>query len=107
MDAGLLTALDFGAGSSRIEATLPVPRGTVPVRMSGGASAFTLRVPPGVATQVRMAGGGGQASIDGIVHTGIPGGTVFTPDDWSTATDRYLVDNTAGVSALTLDRTTA
>jgi hypothetical protein len=106
MDAGLLTALDFGAGSTRIEATLPIPQGTVPVRMTGGASAFTLRLPPGVTAQVRMAGGAGRANIDGTVHTGIPGGTEFTPNDWPTATNRYLIDNTAGVSALTLNRTT-
>jgi hypothetical protein len=106
MDAGRLAGLDFGAGSSRIEVTLPVPEGTVPVRMTGGTSAFDLRLPPGVTAQVRMAGGGGQATIDGTVHTGIPGGTVFTPDEWTTATDRYLIDNTAGVSSLTLDRMT-
>jgi hypothetical protein len=105
MSAGHLTELDFGAGSTRIEVILPVPRGTVPVRMTGGASAFSLRLPPAVATQVRLAGGGGQASIDGVVHTGISGGSVFTSDGWSTATDRYLIDNVAGVSALTLDRT--
>jgi hypothetical protein len=105
MDAGLLAALDFGAGSARIEATLPVPHGTVQVRMTGGASAFDLRLPRGVAAQVRMAGGGGQASIDGTIHTGIPGGSIFTPTDWATATDRYLIDNTAGVSSLILDRT--
>lgn len=106
MAAGHLAALDFGAGSSRIEVTLPVPQGTVPVRMTAGASAFSLRLPPAIATQVRLAAGGGQASIDGVVHTSVPGGSVFTSDDWSTATDRYLIDNTAGVSALTLDRIT-
>jgi hypothetical protein len=51
-----------------------------------------------------MAGGAGSATIDGTVHSGIAGGTVYTPDDWDNATDRYLIDNAAGVSSLTLDR---
>jgi hypothetical protein len=105
MGGGRLAGLDFGAGNSRIEVSLPAPRGTVRVRMAGGASVFDLRLPRDVAAQVRMAGGAGSVSIDGTVHSGIAGGTVYTPDDWDSATDRYLIDNTAGVSSLTLDRT--
>lgn len=105
MAGGRLAGLDFGAGNSRIEVSLPVPRGTVPVRMAGGASVFDVTLPRDVATQVRIAGGAGEVTIDGTVHTGIPGGTVYTPEGWDTAADRYLIDNTAGVSALTLDRT--
>lgn len=104
MERGRLTGLDFGAGNSRIEARLPVPEGTVPVRMAGGTSVFDLRLPRNVAAQVRMTGGAGSATIDGAVHTGIAGGTVYTPDNWDTATDRYMIDNTAGVSALTFAR---
>lgn len=106
MSSGRLAALDFGAGSARIQVTLPAPHGTVPIRMTGGASTFDLSLPPGVPAQVRLAAGAGQATIDGAVHPGLAAGTVFTPDDWTTAADRYLIDNTAGVSALTLDRTT-
>jgi hypothetical protein len=105
LGGGHLDALDFGAGSSRIEAVLPDPRGTVPVRMAGGASTFDLHLPAGIPAQVLLSGGAGQATIDGAVHTGIAGGTVYTPSDWGSATNRYTVDNSAGVSALTLDRT--
>jgi hypothetical protein len=105
MGGGRLTGLDFGAGNSRIEVGLPMPKGTVQVRMAGGASVFDLRLPRDVATQVRVAGGAASVTIDGTVHTGISGGTVYTPDGWDSATDRYLIDNTAGVSSLTLDRT--
>jgi hypothetical protein len=106
MEQGRLAELSLGAGSARIQANLPVPHGTVPIQMTSGASTFTLRLPPTIPTQVRFAAGAGQATIDGVVHTGLPGGTEFTPDNWTTATDRYLVDNTAGVSALTVERTT-
>ena len=99
-----LRELDFGAGSARIDATLPAPLGTVPVTMSGGASSFQLHLPDGVPAQVRFAGGAGSAIVDGTTRSGIAGGTVLSALDWSGAANRYDIDNTAGVSALTLDR---
>lgn len=104
LSAGELAALEFGAGATRIEATLPAPSAAVPVRMTGGASTFTLHLPPGVPATVRMAGGAGQATIDGVAHTGIAGGTVLSTSDWRAGADGYAVDAVAGVSALTLDR---
>lgn len=100
----VLTELDFGAGSSRIDATLPHPVGTVPVRMTGGASSFALHLPAGVPAQVKFAGGAGSATIDGADHSGLAGGTVVSAPDWAGATNRYDIDNTAGVSSMTLDR---
>jgi len=104
LSGATLAELDFGAGSSRIEATLPRPVGMVPVRMTGGASSFALHVPAGVATQVRFDGGAGSATIDGTDHSGLAGGTVFSAPGWAAAANRYDIDNTAGVSNLTLDR---
>jgi hypothetical protein len=99
-----LRELDFGAGSARIDATLPSPVGTVPVTMSGGASSFQLHLPDGVPAQVRFAGGAGSAIVDGTTRSGLAGGTVLSALDWQGAANRYDIDNTAGVSALTLDR---
>jgi hypothetical protein len=104
MSAGGLAVLDFAAGVSRIDATLPKPGGTVVVRLSGGASEFTVHVPAGVPVRVGLTGGAGSATIDGTQHTGIAGGTSFTPAGWDTATDRVDIDNTAGVSTFTLVR---
>jgi hypothetical protein len=104
MHDGGLAGLDFGAGVSRIDVTLPKEQGTLPVRMGGGSSEFTVHAPAGVPARVTLAGGGGSATIDGDTHTGIAGGTVFTPDGWDDATQRIDVDNTAGVSSFLLDR---
>ncbi|TDP89943.1 hypothetical protein [Labedaea rhizosphaerae] len=101
---GKLDALEFGAGATRIEATLPTPSATVPVRMTGGASSFALALPPGVPATVRFAGGAGQANIDGVAHNGIGGGTVLSTSDWTDGANGYTVDAVAGVSALTLAR---
>ncbi|HEX5406628.1 MAG TPA: hypothetical protein VFX16_30515, partial [Pseudonocardiaceae bacterium] len=99
-----LAALAFGAGASRIDATLPAPVGTVPVTMSGGASSFQLHLPGGVPARVRFAGGAGFATVDGTTKSGIAGGTVVDTPDWPDSVNRYDIDNAAGVSALSLDR---
>ena len=96
-----LSGVDLAAGAARIELVLPVPDRAVPIRMAGGATDFTLHVPRGVATAVRVGGGAASADVDGVHRIGLPAGTVL-----STATDpdRYDVDATAGVSTLTLER---
>jgi hypothetical protein len=104
MRGGGLAGLDFGAGVSHIDVTLPTEPGTLPVLMSGGSSQFTVHAPAGVPVRVSLGGGGGSVMIDGDAHTGIAGGTVFTPDGWAGATQRIDVDNTSGVSAFALDR---
>jgi hypothetical protein len=97
-----LSGVDLVAGATRIELDLPVPDRTVPVRMAGGATEFTVHVPAGVATGVRVDGGAGSTDVDGVRRTGLAGGTVLST---ATAPDRYDVDATAGVSTLVLDRT--
>ena len=104
MRSGGLAGLDFGAGVSRIDLTLPSESGTLAVRMGGGSSEFTVHAPTGVPVRVALGGGGGSVTIDGDAHTGIAGGTVFTPDGWAGATQRIDVDNTSGVSTFALDR---
>lgn len=97
--------VEFIGGASSIELILPKPSGTVPVRMSGGAGQFTIRVPDGVPAQVRAGGGAGSVSTGGVTRTGVAGGTVVTPPGWDQATDRYDVDCTAGVSTVSVTTT--
>ncbi|HEY2792456.1 MAG TPA: hypothetical protein VGJ28_08880 [Micromonosporaceae bacterium] len=102
MRSGGLSVLNFDAGVTRIDATLP--NAAVAVRMSGGASEFDVHAPSGVPVRVTMGGGGGNATIDGTHHSGIQGGAVFTPSTWPSTGSRIDIDNTAGVSTFTLDR---
>jgi hypothetical protein len=104
LSAGKLSSLDFGAGSARIDAALPRPHGTLPVRMTGGASVFDLHLPDGVPAKVLLAAGAGQATIDGTTHNGIAGGTTLSTPGWDGSTDRLDLNLVAGVSTLTLDR---
>ncbi|HET9141981.1 hypothetical protein [Actinophytocola sp.] len=114
--AARLTGLEFGAGSNRIEATLPRPEATVPVRMTGGASVMDLHLPDGVPATVLIAGGAGSTTIDGNTRTGIAAGTTLstlsTTDSGSaggasanTGPTGYDINLLAGVSAFRIDRT--
>jgi hypothetical protein len=96
-----LSGVDLAAGAARIELVLPVPDRAVPITMAGGASEFTLHVPRGVATAVRVGGGAADTEVDGVRRTGLAAGTVLAT---TTATDRYDIDATAGVSTLKLER---
>jgi hypothetical protein len=70
-----LSGVDLAAGAARIELVLPVPDRAVPIRMAGGATEFTLRVPRGVAAAVRVDGGAGTTEVDGVRRTGLAAGT--------------------------------
>jgi len=96
--------VDFGAGTSRAEAALPAAAGTQRVSMTGGAGQFLVRLGGNAPVRVAATGGAGSVTVDGTTRTGVPGGSVWTPDNWASTADRYDVDATAGVSSLTIQR---
>ncbi|AXX32907.1 transcriptional regulatory protein [Actinosynnema pretiosum subsp. pretiosum] len=104
LGAARVSSVDFGAGSQRVDLTLPEPSGAVPVRVTGGASTFAVHLPTGAEARVRFGGGAGQAVIDGATTSGIAGGTVLGTGGVDSAGDHYAVDAIAGVGLLTVDR---
>ncbi|MEG3635559.1 hypothetical protein [Micromonospora palythoicola] len=98
--------VEFTAGANRVELTLPAPEGTQRTLL-GGASQIIVRLAGDAPVQVRAGGGAGSVTIDGTTHSGVAGGTTFTPPEWNSATDRYDIDATAGVSAITVERVDA
>jgi hypothetical protein len=101
--AGRVSGVDIVAGVTAVELTLPRPQGTVPLRLTGGASEFSLLVPTGVPAQVTAGGGAGTISLDGVVRHGVAAGTVLATGGWAAATDRYELVLSAGVAALAVD----
>jgi hypothetical protein len=96
--------VDFSAGTSRAAVALPAATGTQRVTISGGASQFSVRLVGNAPVRVAAQGGAGSVTVDGETHTGVAGGSVWTPDDWAAATSRYDIDATAGVSTMTIAR---
>lgn len=96
--------VDLSAGTSRAAVALPAAAGMQRVTMSGGAGQFTVRLSGAGPVRVAAAGGAGSVTVDGVTHTGVAGGSVWTPGGWDAATSRYDVDATAGVSSMTVER---
>lgn len=101
---GKVAGIAETAGCDILDVSLPAPAGTVPFLLAGGASQVLLSLPGGVPTQVVADGGAGYLSLDGQSLTGVAGGTVLTTPGWVTATSRFAIDATAGVSRLAVSR---
>jgi len=71
---------------------------------NGGPSVVDVTLSSAVAWTVHEDGGAGTATIDGTEHSGIAGGTSYTPDGWDGAADRVDIENTACVGTFTLVR---
>ncbi len=95
---GKVSGIDFTAGSSLIQMTLPRPAGTPVITLAGGASQVSVTLPGGVLARLRLYGGASTATLAGVTHTGIAGGTVLVPPGWGSAVDRYDIMAPAGVS---------
>jgi hypothetical protein len=104
MAAGSMSALDFGAGVAVASVQLPSAVGTQTVTLAGGASQLVIVAPPGPPAQVDAMGGASRILLDGVDHTGVAGGSVFTDPGWATSTNRYAIDLTSGVSDFRMTR---
>jgi hypothetical protein len=103
LDGATVGGVSIPAGVASLAIRLPAPHGTTEISLGGGASQFTLTVPRGVAVRVVFASGAGTATLGGVRHSGIAGGTAFT-EPGSEAAGRVEVNCTAGVGSFTLDR---
>ena len=98
---GPVAGVDVNRGVSTAELWLARPKGTVPVRETGGAGTFTVHLPSGVPVRARLAGGAASATVDGATRSGLPGGAELGSADPSGG---YDIDAVGGVSALRVDR---
>jgi hypothetical protein len=98
-----ISGVEIIGGAASVDLRLPAAHGSVPVRMSGGINQFAIHRPSGIPVRVRAGGGAGNVTIDGQQHGGVAGGSTFASGGWDTATDKYDVDCTAGVSTVTVD----
>jgi hypothetical protein len=95
-------SVELTGGASQIDLTLPRPDGTLTVTMSGGVSRLHVHSALHVPVRVRVGSGASTVVLDGLSHTGVAAGALFTPDLWAAAVDRIDVDAVAGMSAMTV-----
>jgi len=97
-----ISSIDFTAGASLIQMTLPRPSGTATITLAGGVSQVNLTVPRGVPTRLRLYGGASTATLGGAAHVGLRRGTVLSSPGWAQAANRYDVDAPAGISDISV-----
>jgi hypothetical protein len=97
-----LAALDLNGGASRIDLTLPEPRGPVPVRMTGGVDQFLVNLPDTTPVRVRVQSGAGRVTVGGATHQGIAPGRSFTANGWNPTDAGIDLLAVAGLSTLTV-----
>ncbi len=102
--AGLeLRSLEIKGGASDVSITLPAPVGTVPIRVTGGASKIVLRRPAGVPVQAAISGGASELVFDGQKLHGVGGPTRLESDGYGDAVDRYTLRFSGGASRLVIE----
>ena len=97
-----LTGLTISGGASRIQARLPRPEDTVPVRIGGGASQMELIRPAGVGVRVRIGAGTSKLAIDDFRLEAGGGKTDWRSPDYDSAGSRYDIEIGAGGSRITI-----
>ncbi|GAB6902138.1 hypothetical protein JCM9957A_52280 [Kineosporia succinea] len=99
-----LGGVDVTQGVQTVDVRLPRPDGVLAARISGGAGAVRVVVPPGVVARATFTGGAGGADLDGFHHGGLSAGDVLTtpPGASGTEADRVDVLLNSGVGSLDL-----
>jgi DNA-binding MarR family transcriptional regulator len=97
-----VTGLEVTGGASDIEIRLPAPAGTVPVRVSGGASKVTLLRPRGTDARAEVSGGASSLAFDDQRLGAVGGRTVLASGGFADAADRYEIRFTGGASQVTV-----
>jgi hypothetical protein len=97
-----IASIDFTAGASLIQMTLPRPSGTATITLAGGAGQVSVTVPSGVPARLRLYGGASAATLFGGTHSGVARGTVLSSPGWAQAANRYDIAVPAGVSDISV-----
>ena len=97
-----LEALELTGGASDCVVRLPLPVGTVPIRVSGGASDLTLHLPAGAAARLQVKGGVSKLAFQDH-RLGAVGGTMnLESPDYKSAENRYDIEFLGGASNLSV-----
>lgn len=98
-----LAELEVEGGSSEIHLGLPVPARVVPVKISGAASAVTIRRPAGVAARVRLRGRSSALHFDGQWYVSRGGDQWLQSPEYDLDAPSYQVDLRGAVSQVTIE----
>ncbi|WP_234040616.1 hypothetical protein [Micromonospora coerulea] len=102
LGAGRLAGVELTGGSSRTELLLPRLAGALTVRMTGGVSQLSIRVPDAVPVRVRAGAGAGSVAVYLQRRDGVAAGELVSSPTWDRAAGRLYVDLVAGANTVTV-----
>jgi class 3 adenylate cyclase len=103
LDTVQLLGLEVRGGARAVVLRLPRPWGTVPVRLSNGASDLTVHRPARAGARVHVNGGAQNLTFDDQRFGAVGGQTVWQSANYDTAADRYDITILRGAKAVTVD----
>jgi hypothetical protein len=95
-----LGKLDISGGANQLDAQLPSPKGTVSMRVSGGANNVTIVAPAHSQWRVTVSGGVSAVTINGTSSGNLGGDFQQQSPGYGSATDRFDIDISGGASHL-------
>jgi hypothetical protein len=115
LGSGAVKTVELRGGADLADVTVPKPTGELTLRIPVGLATAALHLPPAVPAKVSFGSGAGRAIVDGAQRQGIAAGiTIYGVNGkggtggakgYEAAKDRVLIDVSAGVGTLSLDRT--
>ena len=97
-----LLELEANGGGSGFRVELPRPTRVVPIRLSGGGSAFTVRRPPLVAARVQSKGWGSGVDFDDQTDGGVSSDGRLQSPNYEDAAVRYDIETSGSGSGFTI-----
>jgi hypothetical protein len=94
-----LAAVALAGNATRIDLHAPRPRGTLPVRITGGINQFRLTTADAVPARVRARGGAGRVVLYGRTDNGVARGRSFVAGAFDAGRDRIDLDVVAGIGS--------
>lgn len=95
-----LTSFVLKGGVSELDLTLPEPSGTVPVRLSGGASKVSIRRPVGAESRLDLKGGAAKLTFDEQSFDAVGGKVRLQSPGYDGAPDRYEIEVSGGANEI-------
>jgi DNA-binding MarR family transcriptional regulator len=97
-----IASIDITGGASESVLSLPAPRGTSTLRLTGGASRLSIRRPRGAAVQISVRGGASNLVFDAQRLGAVGGATRLATPGWENTAERWSIELTGGASDLSV-----
>ncbi|MEU7908248.1 hypothetical protein [Actinoplanes sp. NPDC049118] len=100
--SGRIRRVELGSGTGLVSMRLPPPRGTVPIKLTGGVGEIAVAIPAGTPLGFRLRGGAELVAVPWTRRARAEAGVLVAPAGWVTARNRYAVDVESEVGTVTV-----